>query len=132
MREIPLIAIVVVAAAPEVSRLVKSLDKRGFATKVINNPHEALDECRRNPPDLAIVEKTVGPMGGVQFLAELLKVSWTTSTIMIADEEEDLLHQETEGLGILGSISALADVEGLERLIDRLFEMLGPTQRTAY
>ncbi len=109
---------------------MKSLEKRGLATTLRSDLNEALDECRRNPPDLAIVEKTAGAMTGVHFLAELLKVSWTTSAILIADEEENVLHQETEGLGILGTIKSVDDVEGMERLIDRFLEVLSPTQRT--
>ncbi len=132
MGEIRLRAIVVVDAHNDASMLAKSLEKRGLVTIVRNDPDQALDECRRNPPDLAIVQKAVSRMTGVHFLAELLKISWATSTILIADEEEEVLHQETEGLGILGAIRTVDDVEGLERLIDRFVGMLPPTQLTAY
>jgi PleD family two-component response regulator len=130
LEEIRLRAIVVVDDHHEVSMMVKSLEKQGLATTVRNDPNEALDECRRNPPNLVIVEKTMVPMTGPRFLAELLKVSWTTSTILIADEDAEVLHQETEGLGILGSIRTVDDVEGLERLMDIFLEMLSPAPRT--
>ncbi len=130
MEETRLRAIVVVNDVHEVSVMVKILGKLGLATTVRNDPNEALDECRRTPPDLAIVEKTMVSMTGPRFLDELLKVSWTTSTILIADEDEKALHQETEGLGILGSIRTVNDVEGLERLIAKFLAMLPPAPRT--
>jgi hypothetical protein len=65
-------------------------------------------------------------MTGIRFLAELLKVSWTTSAILISDEEEEALHDQTEGLGILGAIRAADDVETLDRLIDRFLQIVSP------
>jgi hypothetical protein len=58
----------------------------------------------------------------------LLKVSWTTSTILIADEEEEAIHDQTEGLGILGSIRTVNDMETLDRLLDRFLEIVSPNQ----
>ena len=81
-----------------------------------------------NPPDLVIVEDRLTGMTGIHFLAELLKVSWTTSTILISDEEEEALHDQTEGLGILGAIRTVDDVESLDRLLDRFLEIVSPNQ----
>jgi len=126
--EIRLRAIVVVDAHKEASMLVKNLENRGLATTVRNDPDEALDECRRKPPHLVIVGKALGSTTGARFLAELLKVSWTTSTILIADEEEEALHHQTEGLGILGAIRTVDDMESLDRLLDRFLEIASPKQ----
>lgn len=130
MPKTPLRAIVVVADVHEASRLLNRLNEWEFATKVISNTCEALHECRRNPPDLAIVEKKVDSMGGIRFLAELLKISWTTSAILISDEDGDALLQEAEGLGILGGVRHSDDIDGLETLINRFLEMVSPTQRS--
>jgi DNA-binding response OmpR family regulator len=125
-KEMRLRAIVVVDSRDLVSRLTETLSKRDISASVKTDPDKALDECRREPPHLAIVGSFLATMTGVHFLAELLKVSWTTSTILISDEEEEALHDQTEGLGILGAIRAADDVETLDRLIDRFLQIVSP------
>lgn len=123
LEEMRLRALVVVDGSDQVSRLMESLSKRSIFATVITAPAEALDECRKNPPHLVIVGSVLATMTGVRFLAELLKVSWTTSTILISDEEEEALHDQTEGLGILGAIRTVDDMERLDRLFDRFLEI---------
>jgi DNA-binding NtrC family response regulator len=108
--------------------LVARLSKRGISASVSTDPDEALVECRGNPPHLVIVGSVLATMTGIHFLAELLKVSWKTSTILITDEEAEVVHDQTEGLGILGAIRMPDDVERLERLLDRFFEIASPNQ----
>jgi hypothetical protein len=52
-----------------------------------------------------------------QFVTELLKVSWTVSTILITEDDPETVHEKAEGLGILGSISHPDDREKLEELL---------------
>jgi DNA-binding response OmpR family regulator len=117
-------AIVLAEDPRRVSGLVDGLSKRGISASVSTDPDEALVECRKNPPHLVIVASDLVTMTGVHFLAELLKVSWTTSTILIADEEEEVIHDQTEGLGILGAIGTADDKESLDRLLDRFLEIV--------
>ncbi len=128
MQDMGLRALVVVDGRDQVSRLVETLSKRGISASVKTYPDGALEECRRKPPHLAIVGKALGSTTGIRFLAELLRVSWTTSTILIADEEEEVLHDQTEGLGILGAIRTVDDMESLDRLLDRFLEIVSPNQ----
>jgi DNA-binding response OmpR family regulator len=119
-------AIVLAEDPRQASGLVDGLSKRGISARVSADPDEALVECRQNPPNLVIVGSALATMTGVHFLAELLKVSWKTSTILIADEEEEVIHDQTEGLGILGSIRTGDDMESLDRLLDRFLEIVSP------
>ena len=128
LQDMGLRALVVVDGRDQVSRLMETLSKRGISASVKTDPDGALEECRRKPPHLAIVGKALGSTTGIRFLAELLKVSWTTSTILIADEEEEVLHDQTEGLGILGAIRTVDDMESLDRLLDRFLEIVSPNQ----
>jgi len=121
-------AAVIVNDASQARPIVESLSRKGFARIVESDPQAVLEACSVNPPDLVIVEDRLRGMTGIRFLAELLKVSWTTSTILIADEEEEALHDRTEGLGILGAIRATDDVESLDRLIDRFLQIVSPNQ----
>ena len=131
LEEMRLRALVVVDGGDQVSRVMESLSKRRILATVITDPEEALDECRKNPPHLVIVGSVLATMTGVRFLAELLKVSWTTSTILIADEEEEAIHDQTEGLGILGAIRAVDDMESLDRLLDRFLQIVSLGEQIA-
>ena len=121
----------IIAADERVSALTETLSKRGISATVITNADEALDECLMNPPHLAIVGSALGRMTGIHFLAELLKISWKTSTILIADEDEETIHDQTEGLGILGAIKSTRDAEALEKLLDKFFEIVATDQQSA-
>lgn len=119
----------IIAVDERVSKLIDTLSKQSISATVITNADEALDECLMNPPDLAIVGSSLGRMTGIGFLGELLKISWRTATILISDEEEETLHQQTEGLGILGAIRTVDDTESLERLLDKFFEIASINQQ---
>lgn len=131
MTEMKLRAIIVVGGGDRVSLLIETMSKRGISAIVNANPDEALEECRTNPPHLAIVGSDLGSMTGVRFLAELLKVSWETYTILISDEEEETIHERTEGLGILGAIKTTEDVEALNLLLDKLCGMVARDKQFA-
>jgi two-component SAPR family response regulator len=129
MTEMKLRAIIVVGDGYGVSSLIEVLSKHGVCATAVVNPDEALDECRVNPPHLTIVGSDLGSMTGVRFLAELLKVSWATYTILISDEEEEAIHDRTEGLGILGAIKTVDDVDGLKRLLAKFLEIVARDQQ---
>lgn len=123
LEEANLRALILLEALDGSAPLIETLAKKGISAEVKTDPAAALDQCRANPPHLAIVASNLGAMTGTQFLAELLKVSWTTATILIADEDEEAVHDLTEGLGILGSVRSTDDVEHLERLVEAFLEI---------
>lgn len=92
---------------------------KGFAVTIEDDPHEALVRCQGNPPDLAVVEDSLSGMTGIRFLGELLKVSWTTASILVADEDDEIIHERAEGLGILGHVRGYDDFEALEKLVEK-------------
>ena len=106
------------------ARLIETLAQKGIFASVRTDPVAALEECRSNPPQLAIVANELRGMTGALFLAELLKISWTTSAILIADEDEEVVHERTEGLGILGSIRKAEDTANLEKLLETFLEIV--------
>jgi len=107
----------------DAAELMETLSKRSISAVVIPDTDRALEACRKKPPHLAIVGVSPGSMTGTQFAAELLKISWATATIMVSDEDEQILHDKTEGLGILGSIKSGRDTLALEALLDRFVEI---------
>jgi DNA-binding NarL/FixJ family response regulator len=129
MRQAQLRAVIAVCDGDGAGRLMQTLSKRSISAIVTTDLDQALGECRMNPPDLAIVGDSLSGMTGIRFLAELLKISWKTATILISDEEEEALHQQTEGLGILGAIRTVDDTESLHRLLDKFFEIASINQQ---
>lgn len=83
-----------------------------------------LDECRRNTPHLAVVEENLANMSGIHFILDLLKVSWTTATILVSDRDDEAIHEATEGLGILGHINGCEDLVTLEDLLKTFEEVM--------
>jgi hypothetical protein len=116
-----------VAAREPASNLMDALSRRGISASIVADAGEALRECRTNPPHLVIVAGLAG-MTDIGFLRELVKISWQTFTILVADEDEEVLHDQTEGLGILGSIRQADDTENLEKLLDKFVKMVSAEQ----
>jgi hypothetical protein len=119
-------AIILVNEPTGAHGIVDILAQRGISATVGTDPEEVLGLCITKNTHLVVVEDTLSSMSGPRFLAELLRVSWTTSSILIWDEDEEIVHEKTEGLGILGSIRSVQDTEGLEKLIDKFFVLSGP------
>ncbi|MDQ7784938.1 MAG: hypothetical protein RDU20_18790 [Desulfomonilaceae bacterium] len=118
-------ALVVVNEPDKVGVISQSLTDRGIEVTVVTNPEEALSMCRELPPDLAVVQDPLRSMPGTVFLNHLVRISWATGTILIADADEEHVHDRTEGLGILGHIRSLSDRDAMERLLDKFSAMAG-------
>jgi DNA-binding response OmpR family regulator len=103
--------------------IVDMLGQRGISATVGTDPEKALGLCASQSPNLVVVENDLSSMSGARFLAELLKISWTTSSILIWDEDEEIVHEKTEGLGILGSVRSVQNKEGLNKLVDKFFSL---------
>ncbi len=122
-------AFVVVNEATAAGPFADMLSDRGLEPTIFTDPQQALGRCRQAPPDLVIVEDFVGGMRGVDFLSALLKISWTTSTILMTEEDEDKVHEKTEGLGILGRVGSFDNSDDLAKLLKRFLETLGKSTR---
>ncbi len=116
-------AIILVNDPGMAAGIADTISQRGISASIRTDPEEVLLACRSQSPHLVVVQDNLIHMSGMRFLADLLKISWTTSSILICDEEEDVVHEKTEGLGILGSIRSVHDEEGLKRLLDVFFRI---------
>lgn len=116
-------AVVLVNDTAQVLLIADILAQKGMSVQIGTDPDSVLTQCRSDPPHLVIVEDRLATMTGARFLSELLKISWTTSTILICDEDESAVHDKTEGLGILGSMRTKEDIASLNRLLSN-FELL--------
>ncbi|MFH1117465.1 MAG: response regulator [Pseudomonadota bacterium] len=116
-------ALVVVNEPDRIDVIKQRLSERGIDMTVLTDPEEALGLCREAPPDLAIVQDPLRSMSGTVFLNHLVRISWATGTILIADADEDQVHDRAEGLGILGHMRSPTDGEMLDRLLDKFGAM---------
>jgi DNA-binding response OmpR family regulator len=116
-------ALVVVTEPAKAEAIEQCLSGRGINSTVMSDPEDALSSCRQNPPNLAIVEDPLGSMSGTLFLNHLVRISWSTGTILIADSDESQVHDRAEGLGILGHMRSPNDLATLEHLLDRFEEV---------
>jgi DNA-binding response OmpR family regulator len=110
---------VVIADPSDAGMVAEMVEKQGIIPLVVTDPEKALEECTSAPPDIVIVDDDLRYMTGKQFLARLLRISWTTGSILITDDEEHIVHEKTEGLGILGRIRSYTDEEELAGLLRR-------------
>jgi len=117
-------AILIVNEPHRAASIIDLLCGRGFSVAVSDNTEQVLRDCRGHSPDVVIVENRLREISGIRFLSELIRVSWTTSAILVSEEDPELIHEQTEGLGILGSVTSLDDREGMERLINDFFGLL--------
>ena len=77
-------ALVLVKEPGSAASLIQRLTEAGFIVDASSDPIQSLEECRRNKPDLAVVDEDLPTMSGIHFIFDLLKVSWTTATIIVS------------------------------------------------
>jgi len=116
-------ALVLVKESGSAASLIQRLAEAGFVVNASSDPTQSLEECRLNKPDLAVVDEDLQTMSGIHFIFDLLKVSWTTATIIVSKRVDEAIHEATEGLGILGRIKDYEDLESLESLLKKFEEM---------
>jgi DNA-binding NtrC family response regulator len=118
-------AIVFVQGAASSEPTVQILNRHGFQVHIATDYESALQKHRETPFHLAVVEEAYESRPASAVIQELLKIAWTTNAIVISKTDESQLHEETEGLGILGSIRDVQDVGKLEELLGTLKKILG-------
>ncbi|MDD3474053.1 MAG: hypothetical protein PHS86_14830 [Syntrophaceae bacterium] len=102
----------------DIQKLSDVFSTRGIELTVVDSAADCLQKCMIFIPDLLIVEDDPGTDVGIKIVRDVLKISWTVSSILISPLEDNEIHDRAEGLGILGSISALDDFEKLNYLLD--------------
>ena len=111
-------ALIVVHDLAAADAISATCTAKGIEGMIEDDEQRALDRCRNDPPDLAIVADSLPSMSAYQFVTELLKISWTISTILVTRDDPATVHEKAEGLGIVGHISHPVDREKLGQLLD--------------
>lgn len=111
-------ALIVVHDLSAAEAISAACTSKGIEGTIESDEQRALDLCRNDPPDLAIVGDPLPSMSAYRFVTELLKISWTISTILVTADDPETVHEKAEGLGVVGHISSPADREKLGQLLD--------------
>ncbi len=99
------------------------LASHGMTVEIFTDAGAALAACRSASPHLAVVEADLGSMTGYSFVRDLLKIAWTVSSIVVSEEDDAVIHDKAEGLGILGHVRSFGDTAALEGLLVQFKEL---------
>ncbi|MGC8658608.1 MAG: hypothetical protein ACP5U1_05990 [Desulfomonilaceae bacterium] len=108
------------------SEIIEFLGSFEIAAEIFESHEEALVKQKEDPFDLLIVHDDPSTGQGLKLIEEFLKTNWMTSAILVCDQDESAVHDRAEGLGILGHIRNIKDLEGLNELLTK-FKQISPS-----
>jgi hypothetical protein len=107
------------------SGIISLLRSFQIVSEVFDSSDQALLIQKQEPFDILIVHDDPLTGQGLKLVEEFLKINWMTSTIVICDEEETVIHDRAEGLGILGHVRKSDDLNALGQLLTK-FKQISP------
>ena len=109
----------------DISSILNLLASSQIVAEVFSASDRALLRQKQEPFDLLIIHDDPSTGAGLKLAGEFLKINWMTSTIVICDQDESIIHDRAEGLGILGHLRNSADLKSLAQLLTK-FKQLSP------
>lgn len=109
----------------DISSILNLLASSQIVAEVFSASDQALLRQKQEPFDLLIIHDDPSTSAGLKLAGEFLKINWMTSTIVICDQDESIIHDRAEGLGILGHLRNSADLKSLAQLLTK-FKQLSP------
>jgi DNA-binding response OmpR family regulator len=119
-------ALILSTNATGVAKVSAFLRERGIEAVEVDSLERCVIQAKSSPPDLLIAEDDITSNIGLLAIRELLRISWMVSSILVSDLDETEIHDRAEGLGILGNLRVIDDLEELDRLLDD-FDSLRPS-----
>jgi hypothetical protein len=118
-------ACIVMDGTYDPSGIIGLLRSSQIVSEVFDSSDQALLIQKQEPFDILIVHDDPLTGQGLKLVEEFLKINWMTSAIVICDEEETVIHDRAEGLGILGHIRKSDDLNSLGKLLTK-FKQISP------
>ncbi len=109
----------------DISSILNLLASSQIVAEVFSASDRALLRQKQEPFDLLIIHDDPSTGAGLKLAGEFLKINWMTSTIVICDQDESIIHDRAEGLGILGHVRKVDDLNSLAQLLTK-FKQLSP------
>jgi hypothetical protein len=116
-------ACIVAESSLDISAILKLLESYDIGLEVFSIRDEALGRQSEKPFDLLVVQNNLTTGDGLRLIRDFLAVNWMTASIVICDVDEDTIHERAEGLGILGHIRSVGDVQSFGQLLDTFKQM---------
>jgi nitrogen fixation NifU-like protein len=118
-------ACIVMDGTLNLSLILNLLGSFHIVPEVFSTPAGALRGQKQEHFDILIVHDDPSTGEGLKLVGEFLKINWMTSAIVICDQDESIIHDRAEGLGILGHIRTPDDLENLAQLLIK-FKQISP------
>lgn len=118
-------ACIVMDGTYDASGIISLLRSFHIVSEVFNSSDQALLIQKQEPFDIVIVHDDPSTGQGLKLVEDFLKINWMTSSIVICDQQESVIHDRAEGLGILGHIRKSDDLKSLAQLLTK-FKQISP------
>ncbi len=118
-------ACIVVNLGLDSSGIIDLLGSFQIVPEVFNSYEEALGKQKEHPFEILIVHDDPLTGQGLKLIEEFLKINWMTSAILICNQDESIVHDRAEGLGILGHVANVNDLDSLSKLLTK-FKQISP------
>jgi|GEM_PF-1205238 hypothetical protein len=118
-------ACIVMDGTYDSSGIISLLRSFQIVSEVFDSSDQALLIQKQEPFDIVIVHDDPLTGLGLKLVEDFLKINWMTSSIVICDQEESIIHDRAEGLGILGHIRTSDDLKSLAQLLTK-FKNISP------
>lgn len=103
-----------------VSRLAikEQLELKGFEVQVAENGIQALEEYKKSPCDLALVDIIMPGMDGLGLLVKLKEINQNLPVIMLTGDEKSESRERAKELGAYEYITKPVYISKLKQMID--------------
>jgi DNA-binding NtrC family response regulator len=113
-----MVKILIVDDEMDVCRFAKSFfESRGFTTMIASSGPEALKICRKESPDIILIDVKMEGMDGVALLKEIKKVDPKAEAIMVSAVEDVDVIEEAKRQGAAEYITKPLVLEELEKVV---------------
>jgi len=122
-----MLSIVLASARPEALRaFVEALSSDpGVRLSHVATGARALDAVRTSAPHLVVIDSELPDTAPLDLVQELLRVNAMVNTALISPLADEVFHEATEGLGILGRLPLAPERGDAAALLQNLRKVLG-------
>jgi len=100
--------------------------EKDISLQWVRSGSDALAVASETPPDLLVVDETLGNMEGLTLIRELLGVNAMINTALVSPLSSSEFHEATEGLGILSNLPIVPGKADAQAILTRLAEVVSP------
>lgn len=130
----PQVCVLVVEDEADMAEILRfNLTREGYACRVFSNGKQALDEIRRNPPDLILLDRMLPGLSGDEIAASLRATSQTANIpiLMLTAKSEDADELVGFALGASDYVSKPFNIKVLLARMAALLRRTAPSETSS-